>query len=712
MANAALYQNLPLPSPAAKSRPCIRLLKMDWDDTTLRTTLKVFSLSQCPAYKALSYTWGDPENPRRWNCNGVDILVTENLARALMYFTFDYVGQWLWIDAICINQSDAALREREHQVSIMRDIYSGADEVLVWLGPAILGENMDLLCIALREYAIWMRLYVQLLGVTEVDLGLIGRTATDLALQSRPFSGMESQALTELLRQPYWNRVWIIQELCVPKEVRIHIDLSSIVWEDFKWSLIMLERCMPHEYRGLEANLRALLDLRRGYHETNSGSQRRLSDLLPLFRWSQASDKLDKIYSLLGLVTEEDRGFVPIKYKVPLRKCYTPIMFALLKQTGDLSPLLHCGAPGFVHSRTTQPSWVVDWAYDASHLPRPRWHLRETNVTHAKAAMTRAVYLRYHASSTSECPPPKLRHGSILTLVGMTAAWIIEVGPAMELHHLPLRPEDFVRTFAPTPPLSWDVYVAQQYWKNVWATLTTLSFADLLLFPLNCYRKGAALDILLASSRLVRASGTQLRYEEDHLRCLFLTLMNGVEDYEFLQLRIVGGFLSDAPQQMANEFRAFENSLRWNLPFQLTNLIFRKTVLHSIHICCLGLSYENHRGALPLLGTFIAFLSFFLTWLMIYPSIIIPITQIMSPLGLYMSTKSLGQPANPKLIDMVPQSMLGSRVARTGNGLVALVPHATQVGDRIALLKGGRCPFVVRPWGRKWKLVGDAYVDG
>jgi hypothetical protein len=37
----------------------------------------------------------------------------------------------LWIDAICINQAD--LDERKQQVQLMRDVYSGASRVVVWL---------------------------------------------------------------------------------------------------------------------------------------------------------------------------------------------------------------------------------------------------------------------------------------------------------------------------------------------------------------------------------------------------------------------------------------------------------------------------------------------------------------------------------------------------------------------------------------------------
>lgn len=472
---------------------------------------------------------------------------------------------------------------------------------------------------------------------------------------------------------------------------------------------------MPHDYRGLDANLRALLDLRRLYHEGDPSSGRRLSELLPLFRWSQATDKLDKIYSLLGLVSDADQDIVAIKYKIPLRKCYTPLMVAMLKQSGDLGLLMHCSSPSFVKNRTCRPSWVVDWSYDASHVPASRWGLREANTTHSKLAMTSALYPRYHASDDSSCLPLKLRHGSILTLVGMIVAQVVEIGPAMALHHQPLQPINHKGMFAPIPPLPWNVYVAREWGPLLWKFFTSFQLADIIMFPLNCHRKGAALDILRLSSQIAQPSKTQSRHGEDYLRFFFLTLMRGVEDYQYLQLRILDGFVSDAPQQLANEFRAFQKSLLWNIPHRLAEYAFRTTRLHSIYISVLGLSYENHRGAMPVLGTFLALLSVLITWLGIYLPLIIhvmPIVHVLPPLGFYLSTSHLRNPAKAKLLDMVPKSMMDSRVVRTGNGLVALVPHTTQIGDRIALLKGGKCPFVVRPWGRKWKIVGDAYAYG
>jgi hypothetical protein len=61
------------------------------------------------------------------------------------------------------------------------------------------------------------------------------------------------------------------------------------------------------------------------------------------------------------------------------------------------------------------------------------------------------------------------------------------------------------------------------------------------------------------------------------------------------------------------------------------------------------------------------------------------------------------------------QAILKSRaLARTENGYLALVPKGAQPGDSIALLKGGKIPFVVREADGEGglSLVGDSYVHG
>jgi hypothetical protein len=50
------------------------------------------------------------------------------------------------------------------------------------------------------------------------------------------------------------------------------------------------------------------------------------------------------------------------------------------------------------------------------------------------------------------------------------------------------------------------------------------------------------------------------------------------------------------------------------------------------------------------------------------------------------------------------------RMYRTRSGLVGLGPQMMQPGDQIVVLFGGHLPFVLRPWGKEWLLVGDTYL--
>ena len=92
-------------------------------------------LSQKPAYEALSYRWTDPdkENPDLVFCNGVDFPVGHNLYAALIRIRLAGIPRALWVDQLCIKQSDGS--EQAQQLLIIGDIYSKAERVLAWLGP-------------------------------------------------------------------------------------------------------------------------------------------------------------------------------------------------------------------------------------------------------------------------------------------------------------------------------------------------------------------------------------------------------------------------------------------------------------------------------------------------------------------------------------------------------------------------------------------------
>ncbi len=129
-----LYSYVPLSSPRT-----IRVLKLlpAWRitasiDIVLReTTVDNFNAAAIE-YEALSYVWGERTRTHAIHCQDKIILVTQSCEQALRRLRYKLAPRILWIDAICIDQ--ISNEEKNHQVKVMGEIYSGAARVIIWLG--------------------------------------------------------------------------------------------------------------------------------------------------------------------------------------------------------------------------------------------------------------------------------------------------------------------------------------------------------------------------------------------------------------------------------------------------------------------------------------------------------------------------------------------------------------------------------------------------
>ncbi|KAH6857601.1 heterokaryon incompatibility, partial [Alternaria alternata] len=84
-------------------------------------------------YTALSYVWGDAKHTKPIQLGYHQIpTITKNLEKALRHLRDRASERILWVDAICINQSDE--EEKLSQVQSMGDVYRNAVEVRIWLG--------------------------------------------------------------------------------------------------------------------------------------------------------------------------------------------------------------------------------------------------------------------------------------------------------------------------------------------------------------------------------------------------------------------------------------------------------------------------------------------------------------------------------------------------------------------------------------------------
>ena len=171
------YQYKPLPDECS-----IRVLSLAPSssyDRPIHIKLRIQTISTelpCSSvpYEALSYVWGAPQGDRAINCEQKTILITENCEDALRRLRRRTRSRTLlWIDAICINQSNLA--ECSRQVGIMTCVYANARRVVGWLGEHSLGTSNQLT-------SLWSKMFDSLLPKTEYhssDLWLMWKFLSD-----------------------------------------------------------------------------------------------------------------------------------------------------------------------------------------------------------------------------------------------------------------------------------------------------------------------------------------------------------------------------------------------------------------------------------------------------------------------------------------------------------------------------------------------------
>ncbi|RYO20565.1 hypothetical protein AA0111_g10058 [Alternaria arborescens] len=192
----------------------------------IRCTLRTVSFRDKPSYEALSYTWGDTPTTESIEVDGFDIQVTANLEQALRHLRDVEIDITLWVDAVCINQSDSA--EKSHQVAFMGKIYRDCAQVRIWLGcdsskcgitqssfqPSDSADGnsgtVDLFEL-IRNLANGQHIYEWPCFRTENDCG---RDTTVYEVNDKWTEIRE--AFLAVMESPWWSRMWTVQEAVLP----------------------------------------------------------------------------------------------------------------------------------------------------------------------------------------------------------------------------------------------------------------------------------------------------------------------------------------------------------------------------------------------------------------------------------------------------------------------------------------------------------------
>lgn len=313
-----------------------------------------------PQFTALSYCWNPTESGLSNNKSNRSVAqvenipflwipLGENLQLAIRHWRGRKKVRTMWIDAICINQND--IKERNHQIQLMGQIYSSAQAVVIWLGPS--DEASTYVMDVIRS------------GKSDWYLGkLVG-------------------CLHSFLERDWFRRVWIIQEITLARTDPV----LCCGYDSVPWSMLYLfirrlrERLQGREDTFCFADTTFLTSLDHinpeysehgdvveflGEHVEMLGDIRmsgsfasfpeQLHRMISLE--AEASDPRDMVYGLLGFSRFTGPPLVP-DYSKSTVEVFSEAMAALITEDFSFSfPRLSL-QPGDITIQGL-PSWVPD----------------------------------------------------------------------------------------------------------------------------------------------------------------------------------------------------------------------------------------------------------------------------------------------------------------------------------------------------------------
>ncbi|KAF5551672.1 integral membrane protein [Fusarium mexicanum] len=341
-------------------------------------------------YEALSYAWGSSENKATIRVNETTLQVAQNLKDALTYLRHDSKPRSLWIDAICINQSD--VDERNSQVRLMGCIYSSASCVVSWLG--LEDDPIDYV-----EQMRKARSLIELVRPCSTDdlFALLSDSPSKGDLEEVFEDGLYSLQLVigeRKYRPPYWRRAWIIQEVSLARVWKLQSGALCISERDIQAVMEILQdprikTLMKKKYQA--RRLRALISLNsfvsvsvyRGILSSSDASELAITSpnwetsalrtprtqgswhLLSLLRHSWlrlCADPRDKVFSILAASDMKDSHFERLKidYTKSISRVYTDSVKAIIETSSSLDVLSYVSAADRTRSLDL-PSWVPNW---------------------------------------------------------------------------------------------------------------------------------------------------------------------------------------------------------------------------------------------------------------------------------------------------------------------------------------------------------------
>lgn len=339
----------------------------------LRCRLRRATISDMPSFISVSHVWGTGKAERLVQldsgCGTKDVQISHNLEAffvGLLCHDSNTLPQlWngsarlpMWIDMVCINQSD--MGEKASQVPLMREIYSQARSVIIWIHE----------CDAFLRYAFqYLRQAVR------------NNPATGRNNPGIQFDPIGWDAIKHLLDCDWFHRRWVIQEAAIPKDAIFLCGADIMTVGDLfrgidvvVTALLARPKANKDLYFAHVGSVRPVLALRELRRSFAQKDQQRLNLLWMLenLRLSRATLAHDQIYALLGLCSPEEVAKNPIRYDLEPEEVYRTSAVSHAQLHNDLDFLGLCtpvqrdalwsGPLEDLKPRPFNgPSWVPNW---------------------------------------------------------------------------------------------------------------------------------------------------------------------------------------------------------------------------------------------------------------------------------------------------------------------------------------------------------------
>ncbi|KAK4635587.1 Heterokaryon incompatibility protein 6, OR allele [Fulvia fulva] len=307
------------------------------------------------AYESVSYCWGESTATASMELDSIIIDAPTGTVDVLRSLRRPDAARMLWIDAICINQSD--LDERMQQVMLMSDIYRSASRTIIWLGTDDTQTSHALeICATVRQ---------------QLPENILGKDADQrkaILQQAKLDEDQDVRSLDAIFGRAWFYRQWVLQEVVTSKLNTCYIGDKEFDWLDLE--LVADWVFWNRQWTVMRGHLpqipRTTLYIRLGGPIFNS-----LHSLAIKSRELRTSEPRDKIFALLSMTSWAENGTLPptiasLDYHLPIMTCMCLATRAMIEEDRNLSVLVRAeverdSLAGDGTRDEDWPSWCPPW---------------------------------------------------------------------------------------------------------------------------------------------------------------------------------------------------------------------------------------------------------------------------------------------------------------------------------------------------------------